>query len=95
MRTGEEAGILQDDARVDAILCCPVHTRNAEMHKGDERDVAKVGLACDLQDACLAYINRVETEREAERLWEEVSRLMKKLRATEASLDVVQTREEE
>lgn len=86
--------VLLDDVKIDAILGWAVNTRNAEMSKGDDRDCAKIGLACDLQDACLAYINRVGTERQVERLTEEVSRLKKELRATNALLDVLRTRQE-
>ena len=89
-----------DDAMIDAILGLAVNTRNAEMRKGDDRSGAKVGLACALQDACLVYINRVETERQLERLKEaverlndEVSRLRKEFRGKEALLDVMRTRE--
>jgi hypothetical protein len=67
--------VVLDDVKIDAILGWAVNTRNAGMGKGDDRDCAKVGLAGALQDACLAYINRVETERQVERLKEEVSRL--------------------
>lgn len=95
MRRGEEDQVLLDDLKVDAILGWAVNTRNAEMRKGDDRDCAKVGLACDLQNACLGYSNRVETERQVERLKEEVSRLQRALRVKEALLEFMRPQEDE
>jgi len=87
-------GVVLDDLMIDAILGWAVNTRNAEMRKGDDRDYAKLGLACALQDACLTYIYRVETERQVEVLTEEVSRLTKEMRVKDTLLDVMRTERE-